>query len=114
MSPAGRGISRAACVRLLIALVAIVLLGAALGPHRIGDYFAETDFYGDYARGAGLIQHGRLIPARYGVVGPVYELTLALVGFLIRDLFLAAKLISVAAAISPLIREAIFGARNFA
>ena len=89
--------------RVLTALVAAVLLWAALGPHRIGDYFAETDFYGDYARGAGLIQHGHLIPTRYGVVGPIYELTLALVGFLIRDLFLAAKLISVVAASASLL-----------
>ena len=89
--------------RVFIALVAVALMVAALGPHRIGDYFTETDFYGDYARGAALIQHGRLIATRYGVVGPVYELTLALVGFLVRDLFLAAKLISVAAAIASLL-----------
>jgi hypothetical protein len=87
----------------VIALVAAVLLAIALGPHRIGDYFAETDFYGDYAKGARLIQHGRLIATRYAVVGPVYELTLALVGFLVRDLFLAAKLISVAAATASLL-----------
>jgi hypothetical protein len=87
----------------LIALVTAGLLAIALGPHRIGDYFAETDFYGDYARGAQLIQHGRLIATRYGVVGPVYEMTLALVGFLARDLFLAAKLISVAAAAASLL-----------
>src|SRR5439155_10102664 len=52
----------------LIAAAALVLLVLALGPHRIGDYFTETDFYGDYAKGARLIQHGRLIATRYGVV----------------------------------------------
>lgn len=87
----------------LIALVLAALLAIAFGPHRIGDYFAETDFYGDYARGAQLIQHGRLIATRYGVVGPVYELTLALAGLIVRDLFLAAKLISVAAAAASLL-----------
>jgi len=86
----------------LIALVALGLLAIALGPHKVGDYFAETDFYGDYAKGARLIQHGRLIATRYGVVGPVYELVLALVGLVVRDLFLAAKLISVAAATASL------------
>ena len=57
----------------------------------------ETDFYGDYARGARMVQQGRIVPARYGVVGPVYEVTLALAGFIVRDLFLAAQLLSVAA-----------------
>ncbi|TMQ60845.1 MAG: glycosyltransferase family 39 protein [Candidatus Eisenbacteria bacterium] len=67
------------------------------GPHKIGDYMTETDFYGDYARGARMVQQGRIVPARYGVVGPVYEVTLALAGFIVRDLFLAAQLLSVAA-----------------
>ncbi|HEY6866675.1 MAG TPA: glycosyltransferase family 39 protein, partial [Candidatus Eisenbacteria bacterium] len=86
----------------VIGVATLLMLIVALGPHRIGDYFAETDFYGDYARGARLIQHGRLIPTRYGVVGPVYELVLALVGLVVRDLFLAAKLISVAGAAASL------------
>src|SRR5690349_2323746 len=81
----------------LVAAIALVLLALALGPHRIGDYFTETDFYGAYAQGARIIQSGRLDASRYGVVGPVYELTLALVGFVVRDLFRAAELISVAA-----------------
>lgn len=83
----------------LIALFGLALLAIALGPHRIGDYLAETDFYGDYAKGARLIEHGRLLPARYGVVGPVYEIALGLLGFVVRDLFLAAKLLSIAAAV---------------
>src|SRR5262249_37269602 len=92
----------------LAALGVALLLGAALlvvvlGPHRIGDYFTESDFYGSYAEGARLLQHGKLDPARYGVVGPVYEATLALVGLGIRDLFLAAQLISVAATIATLL-----------
>jgi hypothetical protein len=84
-------------VVVLAALYAAALIAMVAGPHRIGDYMTETDFYGDYARGAHLVQQGHILPSRYGVVGPVYELTLALVGFLIRDLFLAAQLLSVVA-----------------
>jgi hypothetical protein len=73
------------------------------GPHVIGDYLTESDFYGDYAQGARLVQHGHLIPARYGVVGPVYEIALALAGFAIPDLFRAAQLLSVAATLAVLL-----------
>lgn len=87
----------------LEALLAAALFWMALGPHRIGDCFTESDFYGSYAEGARLIQQGRLIPGRYGVVGPVYEVTLALVGFLFRrDLFVAAEAISIAATVATL------------
>ena len=84
-----------------LTLLAVALLGAALlamvlGPHRIGDYMTETDFYGQYAQGARLLQQGHLEPARYGVVGPGYEVALALAGLLVRNLFLAAGLLSVA------------------
>ena len=79
----------------IVAALAIALLVMVLGPHRVGDYMTETDFYGGYAEGATAILHGRLDPSRYGVVGPVYELALALVGWIVRDLFLAAELISV-------------------
>jgi tetratricopeptide (TPR) repeat protein len=76
-------------------LLGIALLVTALGPHRVGDYFTETDFYGGYAAGARALQGGHLDPARYGVVGPGYEVALAVVGFAVRDLLLAAELISV-------------------
>jgi tetratricopeptide (TPR) repeat protein len=79
---------------LVVALLGVALLAMVLGPHRVGDYMTETDFYGQYAEGARLIQHGHLEPARYGVVGPGYELALALAGFVVRDLFLAAGLLS--------------------
>jgi len=85
---------------LLAGLLAAALLAVALGPHRIGDYSTETDFYGGYADGARMIQHGRIVPTRYGVVGPGYEVALALVGFLVRDLFTAAELISVVSALA--------------
>jgi len=78
---------------LAIAL-ALALLFMILGPHRIGDYMAETDFYGAYAEGARLVQHGQLIPSRYGVIGPGYEVLLGLVGFVIPNLFIAAELLS--------------------
>lgn len=87
----------------LAAALAVALLAVALGPHRIGDYSTETDFYGAYADGARLIQQGHLIPARYGVVGPGYEVALAMVGALSRDLFLAAELISILGAAATLL-----------
>ncbi len=79
------------------------LLFMVLGPHRIGDYFTETDFYGAYAEGARLVQHGHLIPSRYGVVGPGYEVVLALLGLMVRNLFVAAELLSIAAVIATLL-----------
>jgi tetratricopeptide (TPR) repeat protein len=81
---------------ILLALFGIALLTIVLGPHKVGDNFAETDFYGGYADGARALQHGRLDPARYGVVGPGYEVALALVGFVMPNLLLAAELISIA------------------
>jgi tetratricopeptide (TPR) repeat protein len=81
---------------LVVALLGITILIMVLGPHRVGDYMTETDFYGQYAAGARLIQHGRLEPARYGVVGPGYELALAVAGLVVRNLFLAAGLLSLA------------------
>src|SRR3989442_12297029 len=52
------------------ALVGIALIAMVLGPHTIGDCFTESDFYGSYARGARLIQQGRLDPTRYGGGAP--------------------------------------------
>jgi 4-amino-4-deoxy-L-arabinose transferase-like glycosyltransferase len=86
----------------LIALVGAALLAVMLGPHRIGDYMTETDFYGQYAAGARGIQRGHLDPSHYGVVGPGYEIALALAGFVLPDLFLAAGLLSVLAAVGTL------------
>ena len=83
--------------------LAAALLAMALGPHRIGDYFTETDFYGGYAEGARALQHGRLDPSRYGVVGPGYEVALALVGLPVRDLLLAAELLSVFSVVAGLL-----------
>lgn len=77
-------------------------LGMILGPHRIGDYMTETDFYGAYAQGARLVEHGVVDPKRYAVIGPLYEIALGLVGFVIHDLFLAAELLSLAASLITL------------
>lgn len=87
----------------LATAMAIALLTIALGPHPIGDYYAESDFYGGYAAGAQLIQHGRLDPSRYGVVGPVYEIALAAVGWLTNNLFVAATAISILSAVVVLL-----------
>ncbi|HKQ57508.1 MAG TPA: glycosyltransferase family 39 protein [Candidatus Eisenbacteria bacterium] len=84
----------------LAALLGIALLVVAFGPHKIGDYSTETDFYGSYAYGARDLQHGRLDPTRYGVVGPGYEVALAAVGLVARDLFRAAELISIVSAVA--------------
>ena len=87
----------------LATATAIALLAIALGPHPIGDYYAESDFYGGYAAGAQLIQHGRLDPSRYGVVGPVYEIALAAVGSLTSNLFVAATAISILSSVIVLL-----------
>jgi hypothetical protein len=86
----------------VITLVGLALLAMVLGPHRIGDYMTETDFYGQYAAGARAIQRGHLDPSHYGVVGPVYEIVLALAGFVVPNLFLAAGLLAAAAAVGAL------------
>lgn len=88
---------------IVIAVAGLALLWLALFFHRVGDYLTESDFYGGYAPGADLIRHGRLDASRYQVVGPLYELALALAGFVVRDLFIAGKLLSVAAACAALI-----------
>jgi len=87
----------------LVAATGIALLAIALGPHRVGDYYAESDFYGGYAEGARGIQHGRIDAARYGVAGPAYEVALALAGFVTRDLFAAGEVLSIAAALGTLL-----------
>jgi len=100
---AGAGVTPAETRRLTIfawcvaAAFACGLLFMIAGPHKIGDYLTETDFYGDYAKGARLIQQGNLLPSRYGVVGPGYEVALAVAGLAVRDLFVAAQLLSAAA-----------------
>lgn len=87
----------------VIALAGCVLLGVALILHPIGDYFTESDFYGGYAEGARLVQRGVILPSRYGAVGPVYELALAVADWIARDLFTTARCLSVAAAVITLL-----------
>lgn len=86
----------------IVAFVAAVLF-IALAYHPVGDYAAESDFYGAYAHGARAVQQGRLDAARFVVVGPVYEVALAAVGAVVPDLFSAAKLLSVASAAGALV-----------
>ena len=99
--PEARRLTQLAWV--IAALFGVALLVVAFGFHRVGDYGAETDFYGGYANGALALQHGHLDAGRYGVVGPGYEIALALVGFVVRDLFRAAELISVLAMVGALL-----------
>jgi 4-amino-4-deoxy-L-arabinose transferase-like glycosyltransferase len=84
------------------ALAGAGLLAIALFAHPVGDIHAESDFYGGYADGARLVAHGHLDPGRYPVVGPLYECALALLSFTRLDLFLLARLLSVAAACATL------------
>lgn len=97
----------AARVLTILAWVLAAALAAALlvmiAGHPIGDYMAETDFYGAYYEGARMIQRGHIDPSRYGVIGPVYEILLALFGFVARDLFLAAKLLAFAGTLATLL-----------
>jgi hypothetical protein len=109
-APTGRG-WRYAALAVALAL-GIALLAMALGPHTVGDYFTETDFYGGYAEGARALQHGHLDPARYGVVGPGYEVALALVGFAVRDLLLAAELLSVVSVVAGVLLWVLLIARR--
>ena len=97
-----------------IVLAGAALLTIALAAHPVGDYHAESDFYGGYAEGARQIERGHVDPTRYPVVGPVYELALALLGFTGIDLFLLAKLLSVAAACAVLASMAALMRRRFA
>ncbi|MBP8137380.1 MAG: glycosyltransferase family 39 protein, partial [Candidatus Eisenbacteria bacterium] len=85
-----------------IAAYAVAVLAIQMRAHPVGDVFTETDFYGAYAEGARLIQHGKLDPSRYGVIGPVYEIALALAGAIFRDLYVAAQALSLAGMIVTL------------
>jgi tetratricopeptide (TPR) repeat protein len=88
---------------IVITLAAFILAVVVLALHPVGDYYAESDFYGGYADGARLIQHRHLDPARYTVVGPVYEIAVALAGLATRDLYLAGKLVSALAALGTIV-----------
>ena len=99
--PGARSGPRAATL-LLVALAGAWLLFHALFRHPIGDYGTESDFYGGYAAGARALQAGHVDVARWVVIGPVYEAALALLGFAVRDLFLAAKLLSLLGALVTL------------
>jgi len=93
----------ATAARAIAVVTGLALLAIVIGPHRIGDYYAESDFYGGYAEGARMIQHGRLDPGRYGVVGPGYEAALALIALVTRNLFAAAEAISIGGAVGALL-----------
>jgi tetratricopeptide (TPR) repeat protein len=80
-----------------------VLVVLAVRFHPVGDYYTETDFYGGYVEGARLFQAGHPDPARYGVVGPVYDATLALIGRIRGDLFAAGQAIAIVTAIVTLL-----------
>ena len=88
---------------LVIAAYAVAALVMVFGPHRIGDILTETDFYGSYGPGARALLKGHLDPTRYGVQGPMFEFALAAVGLVVRDLFVAAQLVSLAGMVTMLV-----------
>jgi len=90
----------------MVALFAVAVLAVAFGPHVVGDVFTETDFYGSYGPGARALLHGHLDPARYAVVGPLFEMLLAVIGIVVPDLFTAAELL---AAVSMTVALACWG-----
>ncbi len=81
----------------IVALFVVVALPVLIWRHPVGDYFTETDFYGGYAPGVHALWAHGLDPSRYGVVGPVYELLLGLLGLSGLDLFRLAQGLSLAA-----------------
>src|SRR5512140_3514752 len=86
--------TRGVIVLLFVALTLPVLLWM----HPVGDYFTETDFYGGNAPGVHALWAHGLDPSRYGVVGPVYEVLLGLLGRSGLDLFRLAQFLSLASA----------------
>jgi len=87
----------------IVLLFACTVTPVLLWMHPVGDYFVETDFYGGYAPGVrALFAHG-LDPARYGVVGPVYELVLGLLSLTRLDLFRLAQFLSLGSTVLALL-----------
>jgi tetratricopeptide (TPR) repeat protein len=87
----------------IVLLFAAVVIPVLLWLHPVGDYFVETDFYGGYAPGVrALFAHG-LDPARYGVVGPVYELVLGLLSLLPVELYRLAQFLSLGSTVLALL-----------
>ena len=91
---------------LAIVLFAVTLMAIARGPHKLGAFDVESDFYGGYAPAAVAMQHGHVLetsgrlPAVYGFVGPAYPAVLALLAPAFRDLFDAAELLSVVSCVA--------------
>ena len=90
-------------LRLWIVLCfALAVTPVILWVHPVGDYFVETDFYGGYAPGVRALFAGGLDPARYGVVGPVYELVLGFLSLTRLDLFRLAQFLSLASTVGAI------------
>lgn len=81
----------------VVVLAVLALATVAFGWHPIGDHFTESDFYA-YAEGGRGIARGQLDFARYGVIGPCYELLMAVPALLGVRAFEFAKAVSVASA----------------
>jgi tetratricopeptide (TPR) repeat protein len=77
---------------------ALALLAFQLFRHHLPLYGVETDLIGDLIPAARALRTGRIEAAHYEFKGPGYPLLLAVAGAVVRDDWLAARLINVACA----------------
>ncbi|MDP8240920.1 MAG: glycosyltransferase family 39 protein [Candidatus Hatepunaea meridiana] len=77
----------------------IILIGlGSFKFHLIGDWDVETDFYWDYAPAAEKLIHGEIDISHYRFRGPGYPLLLVPLIILLKDSFLAARILALIAA----------------
>ncbi|MEQ1834024.1 MAG: glycosyltransferase family 39 protein, partial [Candidatus Eisenbacteria bacterium] len=94
---------------LVMLAFAVSLVFIVRGPHQVGAFDVESDFYGGYAPAAVDLAHGRMLnehgrlPALYGFVGPLYPALLAAGGVAHPDVFEVAESLSVLAAVVTLL-----------
>ncbi|MBU4268215.1 MAG: glycosyltransferase family 39 protein [Acidobacteria bacterium] len=74
----------------------VILLAVNLSFHRIGDYGAETNFFGLYVPQAQSLLHGHMLVGDYH--GPVYPILLALAYLLIKNFLSAGIFLATASA----------------
>jgi tetratricopeptide (TPR) repeat protein len=97
----------------IVLLFACVVTPVLLFLHPVGDYFVETDFYGGYAPGVRALWTSGLDPARYGVIGPVYEVVLGLLSLTRIDLFRLAQFLSLGSTVLTIALAARWIERRF-
>jgi len=83
-------------------LYLLVMAIISFGFWRIGGYGVETDAFSSFLPEARDLLHGRLTPLD-GFKGPGYHLAVAAVGLVVRNLFWAGKIVSLASAAAVLL-----------